>query len=616
MLNPALKTSLKILKYIVLGLLALIILIFILLSNKINASRDYYSQMTSGKSQLEAAITSIKGQKYSLAEEQSTLATNQFNSALETLDNIKQNKIAAYFGPVSNSISDLEYLTQTAQVLSKSLTKATAVLSKIETVTGGRFKGSFADLSDIDREQILLTIYQSAPELNSLKANLQLSLNNLNKIHRIGVLMPISSQLTDIKTQLATATNLLNQVVPLTQLLPSLAGYPQESQFLVILQNNDELRPTGGFIGTYGLVNIKDGKPGSIITEDVYHLDMPCIGKLKVTPPEPIKKYMKVDYWWLRDANFSPDFPTSARQVENMYLSESECAGKPATKPTAIIAINPDLISDLLKLVGPIIVDGTTYDSLNFQAILQYTVEVGYVDKNITSWNRKEIINSVVSELEKRLMSLPTNRLPEILTILQENIAKRNLQIYFDNNEQENIARGLNFTGEIKNSSGDYLMVVDANLAAFKSDSVMRKNITYKLIKDSDKSLITANVQLDYKHEGGFDWRTTRYRSYTRIYTPLGSKLLNSGGLDDFSVSDDLALNKTVFGFFWTIEPGTAKTATISYSLPETITTTNYNLYFQKQSGSRLNNFKLDKSFSTEPSGNWSGTLDRDKIFN
>lgn len=572
--------------------------------------------MVSGKTKLEAAINSAKTQKYSQAQQQASEATYQFNAALSTLSDIRNNKVAAYFSPITASVNDLEYLTQTAEVLGKSIERSTAVLAKLDQISGGRFTGTFSDLSTADRQQILATIYESAPELNGLKANLELSLDNLNKIHRIGILLPINSQLTNIKNQLATATNLLNQVVPLTQLLPSLSGYPQESQFLVLLQNNDELRPTGGFIGTYGLMNVKDGKAGSIITEDVYHLDMPCIGKLTQVPPEPIKKYMKVDYWWLRDANFSPDFPTSAKQVEAMFMAESACALKPTAKPTAIIAINPDLIVDLLGLVGPITIDGTTYDRNNFQPLLQYNVEVGYVDKNITSWNRKDIINSVVSELEKRLMSLPTKRWPEILNVIQENIAKRNLQIYFDNNEQEGVARSLNLTGEIKNSNNDYLMVVDANLAAFKSDSVMRKNITYKLSQDNSPTRITAEVKLSYSHEGGFDWRTTRYRSYTRIYAPLGSKLLDSGDLEDFSATDDTALNKTVFGFFWTIEPGQTKTASVKYSLPEYIKTDNYNLYFQKQSGSRLNNFQLDKAFKPKNTNIWSGTLDRDKIFN
>lgn len=577
------------------------------MSTRLKDYKNYYSQMISGKNELENAVSYIKKQQYTEAKSETELAIANFEKSLKSLSNIKNNP-ASYLQPINVSLSDLEYLTKTAEILSKSLLRTTSILAKLEEITDGRFTNTFSELSEIDRKQILEIIYQSSPELNGLNANLKLSLENLNKIHRIGVLLPLNSQINNIKSQLTTATDLMDQIIPLTRLLPSLTGYPQESEFLVILQNNDELRPTGGFIGTYGLMTINNGKPSNIITEDVYHLDMPCIGKLKNIPPDPIKKYMGVEYWWLRDANFSPDFPTSAAQIETMFLSESECAEKKVVKPTAVIAINPDLIADLLGLVGSITVDGTTYDRNNFQPLLQYNVEVAYVDKNISSWDRKEIINEVVSELKDRLFSLSTNKMPEVLKVLKENIAKRNIQLYFSNPEQQKIVESINMSGEIKKTSGDYLMIVDANLAAFKSDSVVKKNISYQVSGDNS---LEAKVSLNYQHNGGFDWRTTRYRSYTRIYAPLGSRLKESGGLDDFSVIDDNKLEKTVFGFFWTIEPGQEKTISVSYYLPERINKNNYRLYFQKQSGSRLNNFNLITN-----SQNWNEPLDRDKIFN
>lgn len=577
------------------------------MSTRLKDYKNYYSQMIAGKNELENAVNYIKKQQYTEAKDETELAINNFEKSLTSLSNIKNNP-AAYLKPINVSLSDLEYLTKTAEILSKSLLRTTSILAKLEEITNGRFTNTFSELSETDRKQILEIIYQSSPELNGLNANLKLSLENLNKIHRIGVLLPLNSQISNIKNQLTTATDLMDQVIPLTRLLPSLTGYPQESEFLVVLQNNDELRPTGGFIGTYGLMTINNGKPSNIITEDVYHLDMPCIGKLKNIPPDPIRKYMGVEYWWLRDANFSPDFPTSAAQIETMFLSESECAEKKVVKPTAVIAINPDLIADLLGLVGSITVDGTTYDRNNFQPLLQYNVEVAYADKNISSWDRKEIINEVVSELKNRLFSLSTNKMPEVLKVLKENIAKRNIQLYFSNPEQQKIVESINMAGEVKKTSGDYLMVVDANLAAFKSDSVVKKNISYQVSGDNS---LEAKVNLNYQHNGGFDWRTTRYRSYTRIYAPLGSRLKDNGGLDDFSVSDDPKLEKTVFGFFWTIEPGQEKTISVSYYLPERINKNNYRLYFQKQSGSRLNNFNLITN-----SQNWSGPLDRDKIFN
>ena len=248
--KPASRIIGKILKYALIAIIGFVLITVFLLSNKINASKNYYRQMSSGKNQLEQAVVSIKTQKYSDAENQANSAMAQFSSALMSLATIKENKVAAYFGPVSDSVSDLEYLAKTAEILSKSLARSAAILTKLDTVTSGRFTGKFSDLSDYDRQQILAIIYQSSPELNGLNANIQLSLEDLNKIHKIGILLPINSKLDNIKSQLTTASSLLSQLAPLTQLLPVLSGYPQESEFLLILQNNDELRPTGGFIGT------------------------------------------------------------------------------------------------------------------------------------------------------------------------------------------------------------------------------------------------------------------------------------------------------------------------------------------------------------------------------
>jgi hypothetical protein len=292
-----------------------------------------------------------------------------------------------------------------------------------------------------------------------------------------------------------------------------------------------------------------------------------------------------------------------------MYLNESACTGPTANQPVAVLAINPGLISRLLDFVGPITVGEDVYTSENFQSLLQYNVEIAYAEQEISSWDRKEIINEIVSELKERLFTIPLSRFSEVLEIMDEAKVRRDLQIYFNDANYQNLISGLGWGGEIKKPSHDYLMVIDANLAAYKTDAVMRKNINYQI--SGDQRLV-ATIKLDYHHEGGFDWRTTRYRSYTRILAPRGSELIDHSGLTDFSVTTDEALDKTVFGFFWSIEPGTKKEISLSYYLPEKINSINYELYFQKQSGSRLNNFSYQNETLKKY---WSGTLDRDKLF-
>ncbi|MGI5827266.1 MAG: DUF4012 domain-containing protein [Patescibacteria group bacterium] len=606
-MKKGLKKTGKIILILLLSVLAISIFLVLSLVNKVSVSQDYYNNLIKGKNNLELAFSLVKQGDYAQARFESDSAVLAFNEALVNLEEIKENPVAANFFPISASLEDLEAVTKTVEILSRSFSQASTLLENLGAVTWG--VGNFGDLAESEKQSTLALLHQAAPELNGLKANLDLALLNLNEIHRVGILLPFEAQISDLKEKLTAADNILETLLPVARLLPGLAGYPEESNFLLILQNNDELRPSGGFIGTFGLMKMKNGSLGEIVTKDVYHLDMPCIDKLFETPPAPVAKYMKVKYWWLRDANWSPDWPTSARQVQKMYLAESACTGPTPKTPTAILAINPGLISQLLDFVGPITVGGDIYTSENFQPLLQYNVEVAYAEQEISSWDRKEIINAITDELRARLFKVSLDRLPELLEIMETAKARRDLQIYFNDPIYQDLISDLGWGGEVKKTTSDYLMVVDANLAAYKTDAVMRKNIDYQ-INESDG--LIATLKLTYSHEGDFDWRTTRYRSYTRLLVPSGSELISHSGLSDFSVTSDEALDKTVFGFFWSIEPGETSEVSLSYRLPARINVNNYHLYFQKQSGSRLNNFSYRNEALKDY---WSGTLDRDKIF-
>ena len=323
----------------------------------------------------------------------------------------------------------------------------------------------------------------------------------------------------------------------------------------------------------------------------------------------------------MRDANWSPDWPTAAEKIKEIFNGESLAIDAGSEPFTGIAAITPDFIGDLLRLVGPIVVRGETYTPDNFQPLLQYNVEVAYKDQNISAWDRKDIVDELMSELKSCLFKLSADKLSELIKIVDNNIAEKNLQVYFPNAGWQSLAQEIGLSGEVKNPGSDYLMIIDANLGAFKSDAVIKKDITYTLNQNKDG--LSAVVRLDYRHEGGFDWRTTRYRSYTRIYAPLGSRLISLKGVDettaDISVTDDSGLNKTVFGFFWTIEPGTGASAILSYNLPDRINvqmkTGVYGLMVQRQAGSRINSLKTSYKPLTGKSKEWSDNLNTDKYF-
>lgn len=557
-----------------------------------------------GKNNLEASVAAVQvkdwGQSLELAEKSLANVTK----SLAILNDIKNKPTFRLLPWLKIQINDLEYLLQTVDIVNRSLTHVLPIIQEADSLYYDSASGQkFASLSTENKARILKIIYESEPELNGLKANLNLAQLNLSKINKIGVLWPVYSQISDLKDKLSQASALLEKITPVVNLLPALAGYPSSSDFLIIMHNNDELRPSGGFIGVFGLLETTNGDIASLKTYDSYHLDMPAVGAWKMEPPAPIKKYMKVENWYLRDANWSPDWPSSARKIQEIFYGESRAINQAAPEFTGVIGITPELVADLLRLVGPIEVNGEVYNPDNFQSLLQYNVEVAYIEQDINSWDRKNIINDLLVELKMRLYSLETAQLKELLTILDKNIQSKDIQMYFNNTNWQSIVTELGADGAIKAAPSDYLLVVDANLAAFKSDAVVRKNNEYNLFLDQNNKAM-ASLKLDYQHQGGFDWRTTRYRSYTRVYVPRGSNLseikaTGEANLEEASIIsyDDQEFDKTVFAFFFTLEPGTEGAIELDYELPgeiaDNLINNRYQLLAQRQAGRRTENFRV-----------------------
>lgn len=587
---------LKFLKYALILLAALFFISLIIFGTSYRSFKNIGSKSLQGKNELTASVNALKQKNWPLALSQAESAQTKFTVALDDLKNVRKNKIITNLPIFATQVNDLEYLLKTAEILNRSLLRVIPLAQQLDEIGSRSLNGDFSTLKTEDKEKFLKLIYEAEPELNGLKANLNLAILNLNKIHRLGLLWPLYRQISDLKNELEQTASLMARVIPLAKLLPILAGYPEASHFLLILQNNDELRPSGGFIGVYGILESKSGELSALKTDDSYHVDMPAVGLWKLEPPAPIKKYLKVENWYFRDANWSPDWPTAAQKIEEIYQGEMTVTGREAKPFTGIASINPDLVADFLRLVGPITVRGETYTADNFQPLLQYNVEIAYKEQNISSWDRKEVINELLNELKKRLFSLGAKEWPELLKVIDRNIAAKNIQIYLKNNQSEELIDRLGISGEVKQTVSDYLLVVDANLAAFKSDAVVKKQISYTV--EPDNQNLSAQVKLDYRHEGGFDWRTTRYRSYTRVYAPFGSRFKSLEGLDaansDLSTTDDKELNKTVFGFFISIEPGTSQQIILNYNLPEKLSQGNYSLLVQKQSGRRTEALNLN----------------------
>jgi len=511
------------------------------------------------------------------------------------------------------------------------------------------FQGTFAEVSSETKRAVLMRLSEASSDF--AQASTQFSVTR-EEIQVWGTQLWFVSSLSPFVTlvdQLEEASRSLKTLQTFATILPEFGGLEEQKTFLLLFLNNTELRPGGGFIGTYGLARVRNGDFVSVQTKDVYALDQLAISSLAA--PTPLQTYNALSTWYLRDANWSPDFAVSALQsierfiAEGQQLSEEQKISVPtAMSVHGVVGLTPTFVSDVLTLTGPLTVSGQTFTAENFADVMEYQVEVGYVGQGIPPSQRKEILADVVESLLHRLYELPASEWPAFLDILSKNFLQKQIALYSADQEVEDALVQAGWAGRVVPSSSDVQMVVDANLASLKSDPVVDHKVAYEIFQNTKRDWI-GRTTITYIHRGSFDWKTTRYRTYTRLYVPLGTELIDiegslandhllnpSGAEGAADIGTDLGL--TYFGTFTSVEPGETQTLVFEYVLADTVAQAlrngSYTLSFFKQMGARNHNlylsldFKNSISYATpsEESEEWGNEtyllntiLDQDKTF-
>lgn len=385
----------------------------------------------------------------------------------------------------------------------------------------------------------------------------------------------------------------------LLKLAPSLLGFDAPKTYLVLFANNTELRPGGGFIGVYAVIRMNKGRMEILALDGTENLDKNAPENWRVEPPGPLKQNLKVDRWYFRDSNWSPDFAESAKKALEFYKAEG---GVAADEIQTVVAFTPTVLEELMKITGPFTIQNIEFTADNVTEKLEYEVEYGYDDKGIVRTERKQIIRPFILALLEHLKGDLFSSFSNYLALLDKMGKEKQIMFYFSDDTLQKVIVERDWSGEMKNTDSDYLLWVDANLAALKTDHAIERSLRY-VVRSQEDGRFLATVEMTYQHKGKFDWRTTRYRTYARVFVPLGSELASAEGFDQGE-----ELGKKWFGAFISIEPGETKSLSFSYFLPATIgeqiKNNTYTLFVQKQLGALTYGLTLNlnsgKTISTD----------------
>ncbi len=387
-------------------------------------------------------------------------------------------------------------------------------------------------------------------------------------------------------------------------LVQKVLGFTKPQTYLILFLNNTEIRPGGGFIGAYGVVRVDKGIPEILKVEGTELLDNLGPQDFPSVPPEPLQKYLPVKRWGFRDSNWSPDFASSSVKGLELFIKEK---GTAAEDIDGVIGITPTLLEEILKIGGPIKVNGQEFTAENFTEKLEYEVEFGYAEKGLGFDDRKKVLADLTHALFARIRGDIFKHWSQYWALGQRMLAEKQIIAYSADSETESVLLAKGWAGEVKQTTGDYLLWADANMAALKTDKVMNRELSYSFIPTSSGKYV-GTVKMKYINNGSFTKFTTRYRTYARVFLPEGSQFISvAGSLKEDrtapgAVDQGVENGKQWFGAFTSIDPGkTGELVWQFYLAPQVvdlIKNNSYRLLAQKQAGTIENGLVLDLNFA------------------
>lgn len=408
----------------------------------------------------------------------------------------------------------------------------------------------------------------------------------------------------------------------IVQILPEIMGVNGRRTYILLAQNEDELRATGGFISGIGILTMENGDIQDLSFQDASLFDIPALREnstLYEFPPQPLYELMGAEYLLLRDANYWPDFPYSAQTAVRLFNM-----AQPETAVAGVIAIDQQFMSLLVAATGPVTIPGTgekinannTVDSFRNA----FNIEEG---QTVQDWlrNRKAFLATFSSAILNKVQSNFGSIDPvAFIKNMHSALKSRHLQLYLVDVQETAVLEQLNWDGRLQNPTNqDFLLVLDTNMGFNKANMHVDRAYTYHvdLVPNGQSTaVLTINYtytqppaddapceqSISYENAPTYQEIADRcYFNYLRVYAPPNATLTNAtrhtipagtliSGLPWEKPAETTTefASFTTFANFMMLPRGETLNTEFAYNLPQTIlqqenSSFSYNLWLQKQ---------------------------------
>lgn len=443
------------------------------------------------------------------------------------------------------------------------------------------------------------------------------TLITVQKMQAEGQLPPqIAAKLSEIDDVLYLVENTMDA-------FPSIAGINGKKKYLLLFQNNMELRPGGGFIGSYGLIDVDRGKLGKLRIYDVYDAD----GQLTthVEPPYGLRRYLGAAHWFMRDSNFDPDFLRNGVQAVKFLEMET------GEKVDGVVAIDTDFLKKMLGVLGGVYVEDykERVTPENFYMLTQTHAEKGFFPG---STQKKDFLRALLNSILVEVTEGDRVKLLPFAKAVSDSIREKHLLFAFSDIATQNLFTVNDLSSTLwdgreveENKFLDYLGVIDANIGGNKANFYVTKSVMQNAAID-DSGTYKGSTSVTYQNTSAKDSPFGgNYKNYLRFLLPEGAQLV-SVALDDrihptvpaivdpdlftrknfvppseLEIERSFEQGKIVIGFFFIVPTQSSKKVTITYEIRNAVnlqeSTFAYDMKVFKQPGTHSDPYTLFLSY-------------------
>jgi UDP-GlcNAc:undecaprenyl-phosphate GlcNAc-1-phosphate transferase len=313
-----------------------------------------------------------------------------------------------------------------------------------------------------------------APQLSAVSAELKDSAGTIHRLPRTLLVPPVRRDVDRLDAKVTAAAAQTGRLAEAASLVPQLLGAGGPRRYLILVQDSDESRASGGAVGSFGELEADEGRLSAGRFGSMASLDVPAGANRSVAAPadylERYSRFSPFDLW--QNLNMSPDFPTVGALAAELYPQSGGSA------VDGVIGIDPAALSDLLDVTGPVRVPGWP-TPITAGDVVQVSLQRAY--DGIPANRHLPFLGAVTQAAVTALATTPSADALALLRALAPAVDQRHLQLYLTNARDEAFASRSGAAGAFKATSGDQLLVTTQNASANKVDDDLQRSITYDL---------------------------------------------------------------------------------------------------------------------------------------